>query len=441
MNRHDSEHIAGALREAGLEPAGDLDDARVIVYNTCCVREHAEERFYGQLSQLAGLKRVRPEVVIAVTGCVAENDGEQVFRRAPHVDLVVGTEAAAGLARLVESRIAGEGGRLCTRDASPDDLADAPSLRESPVHGWISIMTGCDNFCSYCIVPYVRGREKSRSMDRILAQAEEMAAEGVIDVTLLGQNVNSYGRDLSGELRFAELLQRLDTVGIDRIRFTTSHPKDLSSKTIGAIAASSHVCHHIHLPVQAGSSAVLARMNRHYTKEEYLQLIADVRRAIPDVALSTDVMVGFPGETERDFSDTLDVVHESRFDQVFTFMYSKRIGTPAADMPDQIAQETKQDRFRRLMESVKAGALRANEAYAGRAVDVLVEGPSSKDPSRLTGRTRTNKLVHFTASPALRHTVVPVTITAARTWFLEGRLSPRSDSVPMPRQDAATWEG
>ena len=249
-----------------------------------------------------------------------------------------------------------------------------------------------------------------------------MATEGVLEVTLLGQNVNSYGRDLYGQPRFAELLRRMDDAGIERIRFTTSHPKDLCSETIDAIASSAHVCHHIHLPVQSGSTAVLARMNRHYTKEEYLALVECIRAAMPDVALSTDVMVGFPGETELDFADTLDLVRTSGFDQAFTFLFSMRDGTPAAGMTDQIDEKTGQARFAELVDVVAHGAAAANEKYVGRSVEVLVEGPSSKDNARLSGRTRTNKLVHFAGPDALRHRLAKVTIAEARTWFLEGQL-------------------
>lgn len=422
MNRHDSERIAGALAREGLQATDTVTNADVVVYNTCCVREHAEERFYGQLSQLAPAKRARPDLVIAVAGCVAENDGEGVFRRAPHVDIVVGTQATAALGNLVKRRLDGMRSKVVDRDAAPLDVTQLPARRESPVHGWISIMTGCDNFCSYCIVPHVRGRERSRPIDDVVAEAQRMKADGVLDVTLLGQNVNSYGRDLFGAPRFAGLLRRLDDVGIERIRFTTSHPRDLCDETIEVIANAKSICRHIHLPVQSGSSAVLARMNRNYTKEEYLALVGRIREAIPDVALSTDIMVGFPRETEEDFADTLDVVRASRFDQAFTFMYSKRGGTPAADMPDQVDQRTKQQRFDRLLAEVTQTARRANEVYVGRSVEVLVDGPSAKDPARLSGRTRTNKVVHFEGSPELRHSLARVTITDARTWFLEGEL-------------------
>lgn len=422
MNRHDSERTAGALRDEGLRKTDSLDDADVVVFNTCCVREHAEERFYGRLSQLAPAKLANPSMLIAVTGCVAQKDAGEVFRRAAHVDLVVGARAAADAGRLIAARLRGGVGRLCMTEDSETACADLPALRESAVHAWLSIATGCDNFCSYCIVPHVRGRERSRPFEDVLGEAAALAADGVLDVTLLGQNVNSYGRDIYGRPRFAELLRALDDVGIPRIRFTTSHPKDLCEETIDVIAGSRHVCPHIHLPVQSGSSAVLARMNRHYTKEEYLALVVRIREAVADVSLSTDVMIGFPGETEADFADTLQVVDESRFDQAFTFIFSRRSGTPAADMEDQIDDETKKERFGRLVDRVTAGARRANAAYVGRRVEVLVEGPSRRDPAKLSGRTTTNKIVHFDGPLELRHHFVGVTITEARTWFLEASL-------------------
>lgn len=423
MNRHDSERIAGALAAQGMTPAAGPQDADVLIYNTCCVRRHAEERFYGQLTQLAPLKHERPEMIIAVTGCVAQKDGDEVFARAPHVDLVVGTHAVGDMPHLVQAKLDGLAGRVCTTGKSEIQCTELPALRRSAVYAWMSIMTGCDNFCSYCIVPHVRGSERSRPIQELLVEAEALAADGVLDVTLLGQNVNSYGRDSSGAPHFADLLRRLNDCGIPRIRFTTSHPKDLSDETIEAIASSPRVCRHIHLPVQSGSTAILARMNRGYTKESYLRLVERIRERMPDVSISTDIMVGFPGETERDFEDTIDVVKTAKLDQAFTFIFSKRSGTPAAEMDDQVAEDVKHERFEKLVAEVAQGARTANEAYVGRHLEVLVEGPSAKDPNRLTGRTATNKLVHFPHSPELRHRLVGVTITGARTWFLEGRLS------------------
>lgn len=422
MNRHDSERITGVLQAEGLTRARSGDGADVIVYNTCCVRQHAEERLYGRLSQLVPLKRANPGLLIAVTGCVAQKDADSVFARAPHVDLVVGTHATAEIGRLVRAQLDGEHARTCVLDSSTRSATDLPAVRESPVHGWLTIMTGCDNFCSYCIVPHVRGRERSRPLEEVVREAEAMAADGVLDITLLGQNVNSFGRDLYGRPRFAELLKTLDMLGVPRIRFATSHPKDLCDETINAIAASTNVCRHIHLPVQSGSTTVLSRMNRGYTKADYLALVGRIRDAMPDASLSTDIIVGFPGETEADFSDTLDVVAQSGFDQAFTFIYSRRSGTPAASMNEQVEENPKQERFRRLLRAVTEQARLANEAYLGRTLDVLVEGPSAKHAAKLAGRTSTNKIVHFDGPEALRHRMVTVTITAARTWFLEARL-------------------
>jgi len=415
--------MSGALSALGLAPCEEVGEADVVVYNTCCVREHAEERFYGRLGELAREKRARPGMVVVVTGCVAQKDGEKVFRRAPHVDVVLGTKSEAALARLVSEHFGGGRGRICEVGEAETEIFDLPSLRESPVHGWISIMTGCDNFCTYCIVPHVRGRERSRPVEQILDEAARMRDEGVLDVTLLGQNVNSYGRDLYGRPRFAKLLREMDEVGIDRVRFTTSHPKDLCGETLAAVASSRHVCHHIHLPLQSGSTRILERMNRRYTKEDYLSLIGRIRETLPGASISTDVMVGFPGETERDFADTLDVVAASGYDQAFTFVYSPRSGTSAAEMDAQVPPETKRDRLNRLVEVVADGALRANLAYVGKEVEVLVEGQSEKDPKRLSGRTRTNKLVHFEGPLELRHDLVGVRISSAQTWYLEGSLA------------------
>ncbi len=422
MNKHDSERIAGMLVARGLveSPAGELAD--VVVFNTCCVRENADERLYGQVSSLSSLRRERG-TVIAVGGCIGQRDGAALLRTLPQIDVVFGTHNLARLPDLIDAAVDSPRPVVEVEDPSDGDFtSNLPSRREHPWHAWVPIAVGCDNFCTYCIVPYVRGRERSRTREDVVAEVTRLAADGVVEVTLLGQNVNSYGRDLYGDPRFAELLHDVAATGIERIRFMTSHPKDLSDETIAAMAQLPQVCRHLHLPLQSGSDRILAAMNRRYTQADYLALVARLYEAMPDLALTTDLIVGFPGETEADFEETMNTVRAASYDAAFTFIYSPRSGTPAATMPDQVPKGVIQPRFDRLVAEVQASALTKNLPLVGTVQRVLFEGTSKRDASVLTGRTAGNKVVHVRSPVDLAGSFADVLIEDAQTWFLLGSL-------------------
>jgi tRNA-2-methylthio-N6-dimethylallyladenosine synthase len=428
MNKHDSERIAGMLRARGLTPAPRGEVADVVVFNTCCVREKADERLVGQVSSLSGIRRQRG-TLIAVGGCIGQRDGAVLLESLPGIDVVFGTHNLARLPALLDA--AAEAPRAIVEVSEPgenDFTSDLPTQREHPWHAWVPIAVGCDNRCTYCIVPYVRGPERSRALPDVVAEVERLVADGVVEVTLLGQNVNSFGRDLHGEPRFADLLRRVAGTGVERIRFTTSHPKDLSDDTIEAMADTPQVCRHLHLPVQSGSDRILAAMNRHYTQSSYLSLVDRLYCAMPDLALTTDLIVGFPGETEDDFEASMAVVHAARYDQAFTFIYSPRVGTPAASMPGRVPKREVQPRFERLVGAIQASALRKNAPLVGSVQRILVEGASKRHSEILSGRTGGNKIVHAQAprglAPAeLAGTFVDVTVSDAQTWFLMGTLN------------------
>jgi len=459
MNEHDSERLAGLLAEQGMEPADGLDDADVVVLNTCCIRENADNKLYGQLGRLKALKSARPELQIAVGGCLAQKDRELIVERAGHVDVVFGTHNLAHAVDLLDRARAERApvveileetqrsrGRTpgTTERSRPGELehdvypSALPARRDHTYSAWVTIQVGCDNSCTFCIVPIVRGPEVSRRMGDIVHEVESLAADGVREITLLGQNVNSYGRDLgAGQYRprFADLLRALDAVdGIDRIRFTSPHPKDLRPDTIAAMAECQAVCEHLHLPLQAGSDRTLARMHRGYTADRYLQRLTAARDAIPDLAVTTDLIVGFPGETDDDFARTLEVVDAAEYDAAYTFVFSPRPGTPAAAMVDDfVLPEVTRDRMEQLVEVVERHALAKHEARVGRVEQVLVEGPSKKDPSVWSGRTRQNKLVHF--DPGV-HGVAPgattdVRISAAAPHWLRGDRVDRRVRIPV----------
>jgi tRNA-2-methylthio-N6-dimethylallyladenosine synthase len=433
MNEHDSERLAGLLRADGLEPAESLDDADVVVFNTCCIRENADNKLYGHLGHLKTLRQRRPDLQIAVGGCLAQKDGELVRQKAPHVDVVFGTHNLARAPALLR-RAATEGPVVEVLDAPDPALVDhTPALsavRELPYAAWVTIQTGCDNSCAFCIVPAVRGPEVSRPVADLVDEVRSLARRGVVEVTLLGQNVNSYGRDLTRRRPlFAELLREVGAVeGVRRVRFTSPHPKDLRPETVAAMAEVDAVCEQLHLPLQAGSDRVLAAMRRGYTAERYLSRLAAARAAVHDLAVTTDLIVGFPGETEDDFAETLAVAAEAEFDSAYTFIFSPRPGTRAAAMEDSfVPSDVVADRFERLRQVVERSALRRNEARVGRTEEVLVEGPSRRDPAVLTGRTRQGKLVHFApwtwdgGSP-LPGAFCEVDVTGAAPHHLVGRL-------------------
>src|SRR5690242_11277910 len=402
MNAHDSERIKGMLEELGLGEAPSQDDADVLVFNTCTIREKPDQKFAAHLAQAAALKRRDPEKVIAVGGCYAEAQRERLFSLYPYVDVAFGPGSIPHLGEWL-----GAGGEGVARGAFGLDertfAGHLPMHRERPFQAWVQVSMGCNSKCAYCIVPSVRGRESSRRPGEIVAEVTRLAREGVRELTLLGQNVNSYGRDLLPDVRteFGELLRACDAVeGIERIRFTSPHPKDFRKPVIRAMAECGAVCEHVHLPLQSGSLRILKAMRRTYTPERYLALVEELRDAIPDLAFGTDIIVGFPGETEDDFRQTLDVVEAMQYDSAFTFVYSPRAGTDAAAMADQVPHEVKIERMERLVEATQRAARGRNEARVGRTEEVLVEGPSRTDPTLLRGRTRRNTTVNFTGSAA-----------------------------------------
>ncbi|HEU4450468.1 MAG TPA: tRNA (N6-isopentenyl adenosine(37)-C2)-methylthiotransferase MiaB [Gaiellaceae bacterium] len=420
MNAHDSERIKGMLESQGLGEARSREEADVIVFNTCTVREKPDRRFAAHLAQAAALKKADPERVIAVGGCYAEAQRERIFELYPQVDVAFGP---GSIPHLGEWLGAGGAGVARSRFAEWRHFAgDLPAHRERTFQAWVQISMGCNSVCSYCIVPAVRGREQSRRPGEILAEVGALAADGVREVTLLGQNVNSWGRDLLPELRteFGELLRAVDAVpGIERIRFTSPHPKDFREGVITAMAESRAVCEHAHLPLQSGSTRILKRMRRTYGRERYLALVERLRAAIPDLALTTDVIVGFPGETEEDFRETLAVVEEVRYDGAFTFVFSPRRGTEAATMPDQVPEDVKRERVDRLIEVVQRIARERNEMRVGGVEEVLVEGASRTDPELRRGRTRRNTTVNFRGS-ARPGDLVRVRIEGASSTTLRG---------------------
>ena len=433
MNEHDSERLAGLLVADGLEPAAAMEDADVVVLNTCCIRENADQRLYGTLGRLKELVDARPGLQIAVGGCLAQKDRERIQEKVGWVDVVFGTHnlsSAPGLLR--RSRTEGPLMEILdgpVPDAGPDPQLGPGAVRELPYAAWVNIQTGCDNSCAFCIVPSVRGPEVSRPVDDVVAEVELLARRGVTEVTLLGQNVNSYGRDITRRRPlFAELLRAVGAVeGIGRVRFTSPHPKDLRPETIEAMAATPEVCEQLHLPLQSGSDRVLRAMRRGYTARRYLERLDAARAAIDDLAVTTDLIVGFPGETEDDFEDTLAVCAEAGYDSAFTFIFSPRPGTRAAAMePDFVPPDVIAERFERLKAVVDRSALARHQARVGRAEEVLVEGVSRRDEAMLTGRTRQGKLVHF---PSAGLAALPgpgalarVRVTAGHPHHLSGQL-------------------
>ena len=419
MNAHDSERIKGMLEELGLGEAHTQDEADVLVFNTCTVREKPDQRFAAHLAQAAALKRREPDKVIAVGGCYAEAQRERLFSLYPYVDVAFGPGSIPHLADWLGAGAQAPRGRFAEWQSFAGDL---PARRERPFQAWVQISMGCNSRCSYCIVPAVRGREQSRRPGEILAEVERLAADGVREITLLGQNVNSWGRDLAPALttEFGELLRACDAIpGIERIRFTSPHPKDFRRPVIEAMAECSSVCEHAHLPLQSGSTAVLKRMRRTYSRERYLALVERMRDAVPDLALTTDLIVGFPGETEAEFQETLEVVEAVRFASAFTFVFSPRRGTEAADLPEQVPDEVKRERIERLIDLVQRLAREQNAERVGRVEQVLVESPSRTDPAVLRGRTRRNTTVNF-AGPASPGELVDVRIESSTSTTLRG---------------------
>jgi tRNA-2-methylthio-N6-dimethylallyladenosine synthase len=422
MNAHDSERIKGMLEELGLGEAPELEQADVMVFNTCTIREKAESRLAAHLGLAKTLKDADPERLLAVGGCFAEVQRERLFEQFPQVDFAFGPGSIAALGEwLAAERNGGASGSFGT-GGERRFAAELPGRRERAFQAWVQISMGCNSVCSYCIVPTVRGREMSRAPVEILAEVKGLASDGVREITLLGQNVNSYGRDLPVDRRlgFAELLRACDQVeGIERIRFTSPHPKDFRSDVIAAMADCASVCEHAHLPAQSGSSRILKAMRRTYNREHFLALAADMRAAIPDLAITTDLIVGFPGETDEDFAQTLSLVEEAGFDGAYTFVYSPRYDTEAASLPDQVPEEVKRERIERLIELVQATASERNKRRAGGVEQVLVEGRSRTDDALLRGRTRRNTTVNFSGDAAPGE-LVDVRIEATTSTTLRG---------------------
>src|SRR2546430_1048369 len=403
MNMHDSERISGLLEDAGYVRASEAGTADVVVFNTCAVRENADNRLYGNLGHLRPTKQAHPGMQVAVGGCLAQKDRGEIVKRAPWVDVVFGTHNIGSLPVLLERarhNAQAEVEILESLEVFPSTL---PTRRESTYAGWVSISVGCNNTCTFCIVPALRGKEKDRRPGEILAEVEALVAEGVLEVTLLGQNVNSYGVEFGDRYAFGKLLRACGGIeGLERVRFTSPHPKDFTDDVIAAMAGTPNVCHQLHMPLQSGSDVVLAAMRRSYRREKYLGIIENVREAMPDAAITTDIIVGFPGETEADFQQTLDVVRAARFAGAFTFQYSKRPGTPAAELPGQVPKEVVQERYDRLVATLEDITWAENKKLVGRTFEVLVsvgEGRKDGPTGRMSGRAADGRLVHFTASP------------------------------------------
>lgn len=424
MNARDSEKLRGILENIGFEKTEEEEDADFIIYNTCTVRENANQKVYGRLGYLHSLKKKRPSLMIALCGCMMQEPEvvEKLKKSYRFVNLIFGTHNIYKLAELVAQVLANPQDMVIDIWKDTDRIVEnLPVDRKYSFKSGVNIMFGCNNFCSYCIVPYVRGRERSRKPEEILAEIRRLAADGVREIMLLGQNVNSYGKNLEHPLTFAELLEQVSAMeGVDRIRFMTSHPKDLSDELIRVMASHPNICPHLHLPVQSGSSRILKEMNRRYTKEQYLALVGRIRKAMPDISLTTDIIVGFPGETEEDFQETLDVVEKVRYDSAFTFIYSRRTGTPAAAMENQVPENVVKDRFDRLLNRVQDIAREQSARFEGRTMDVLVESVNEQDSSLVTGRLANNLVVHFPGDASLIGKIVPVHLDRCQGFYYLG---------------------
>ncbi|WP_211304876.1 tRNA (N6-isopentenyl adenosine(37)-C2)-methylthiotransferase MiaB [Umezawaea tangerina] len=404
MNVHDSERLAGLLEDAGYAAATGDVAPDVVVFNTCAVRENADNKLYGTLGHLAPAKTANPDMQIAVGGCLAQKDQKEIVRRAPWVDVVFGTHNLGSLPVLLERARHNQEAQVELLDSLETFPSTLPAKRDSAYSGWVSVSVGCNNTCTFCIVPSLRGKEKDRRPGDVLAEVQALVDQGVLEVTLLGQNVNSYGVEFGDRLAFGKLLRATGAIdGLERVRFTSPHPKDFTDDVIAAMAETPNVCHSLHMPLQSGSDRLLKEMRRSYRSAKYLSILDKVREAMPDAAITTDIIVGFPGETEEDFQATLDVVRQSRFTNAFTFQYSKRPGTPAASLPDQLPKKVVQERFDRLVELQEAMALELNQEQVGRRIEVLVatgEGKRDTETRRLSGRARDGRLVHFTPGDA-----------------------------------------
>lgn len=423
-NLSDSEKIAGILEMLGFRFANNVTEADLILFNTCAIRENAEERVFGELGRIKSLKKTNPNLILGVCGCMPQEEKtvETIKKKHPQVDIVFGTHNIYKLPEYLSDAFLKREKVVEVYSNEGSIIEEMPVKREHSCKAWVDIMYGCDEFCTYCIVPYTRGRERSRQPEDILREVETLVDEGYAEITLLGQNVNAYGKDLNCEYKFADLLNDLSKTKIKRIRFTTSHPKDLDDETIQVMARRGNIMPHLHLPVQSGSNTILKKMNRKYTKEEYLEKINKLRKAIPDISLTTDIIVGFPGETEEDFKETLDLVTKAGFEGAYTFIFSPREGTPASKYEDNITSEVKKERLLILNKLINDGFAAGNKRFEGEIVDVLVEGTSDKKEDIMTGYTIHNKLVNFPGDLELVGKIVKVKIEKAYTWHLKGKL-------------------
>ncbi len=425
MNARDSEKLAGILSKIGYIEEPDEKKADFVIFNTCTVRENANQRLYGRLGQLRNAKKQNPNMKIALCGCMMQEPEvvEKLKKSYSFVDLIFGTHNLYKFAELLS--VSQASGRMVIDIWKDTDkiVEEIPSERKYSFKSGVNIMFGCNNFCSYCIVPYVRGRERSREPGDIIREIEGLASDGVVEIMLLGQNVNSYGKTLKQPMNFARLLTEIEKIdGIRRIRFMTSHPKDLSQELITVMGQSKKICRHLHLPIQSGSSRILEKMNRRYTKEQYLKLVENIRQAVPDISLTTDIIVGFPGETEEDFQETLDVVHKVRYDAAFTFQYSKRTGTPAAVMEEQVSPDIVKDRFERLLKEVQSISAEACKIHTGSIQEVLVESVNEHDVSLMTGRMSNNLLVHFPGDASTIGRLISVRLKECRGFYYIGEV-------------------
>lgn len=423
MNARDSEKLLGVLEQIGYQEETNEEEADFVIYNTCTVRENANMRVYGRLGQLNRVKKQKPHMLIGLCGCMMQEPEvvEKIKKSYRFVDLIFGTHNIYKFVELIVTRMESQRMVIDIWKDTDKIVEDLPSERKFSFKSGVNIMFGCNNFCSYCIVPYVRGRERSRNPEDIIREIQGLVADGVVEVMLLGQNVNSYGKTLEHPMTFAQLLTEIEKIeGLERIRFMTSHPKDLSDELIEVMKHSKKICKHLHLPVQSGSTEILKKMNRRYTKEQYLELVRKIKEAVPDISLTTDIIVGFPGETEEDFLETMDVVKKVRYDSAFTFIYSKRTGTPAAAMENQVPEDVVKDRFDRLLKEVQSISAEVCSVHEGTTQSVLVEAVNDHDPALVTGRLSNNILVHFPGEKELIGKIVSVRLDACKGFYYIG---------------------
>ena len=425
MNSHDSETMAGILEKLGYKATIEEKEADIILFNTCAIRENAEDKVFGELGRLKHLKLEKPDLILGVAGCMSqeENVVNKILRSYQHVDLIFGTHNLHRLPQLLKDAMFNKEKIIEVWSKEGDVVEHLPKTRSDGLKAWVNIMYGCDKFCTYCIVPYTRGKERSRRPEDIITEVEELAELGYKEITLLGQNVNAYGKDLHDNYGFGHLLDDIRKIAIPRIRFSTSHPKDFDDYLISVLAKKGSLVEHIHLPFQSGNSQILKSMARKYTREQYLELVNKIKKAIPDVVLTTDIIVGFPNETAEQFADTLSLVEEVGFDSAFTFIYSPREGTPAAAMEDNIDIDVKKERLQRLMAVQNRISREKNERLRGEVFEVLVEGESKNNPEVLSGRTRTNKLINFYGDKSLIGKLIMVKVTEPKTWTLSGEIT------------------